>query len=964
MFADIRSQLKQQVLLTPADLELIQQRRRNHNRLGFAYQLAYVRLFNQFPTQQPFDIVDDIVLFVGLQLDISPDVIDAYSTRRETIAEHQEQIRVSLDLKRFSEADQAALEGFIFDKACRLEQTHSLLGLLKAYLKQHGILQPADDTLERFIQRERTKARQYIFEKITSLLGGPLRKQLDALLVVQDAPYSDLHRLKLAPQSPSPPAALKLINKLKSIEAMSALDLDLSWLNSNYQRSLARYARRCTASRLRELAKERRYAVLICFLHQLYHSTVDDLVAMYDKLMTKIENKAEMEVDKHAKRRRKQLRGALATFHAMSSVLLDESVADSELRPAIFKTVSREKLKEQIAEIETWLSGKHSHTFNLVVARFSYLRQFAPHLLEQLKLEKQTHSSSTILEAVDLLRELNRTGKRKLPDDVPINFLSKTMQALILKDGEVSKAAWECAVMTAVRNEIKAGNLAVRHSKRFVHVDDFFMPNDQWASMRADFFERAGLPKNAEDVSEYLTTRLNRTFDDFLEYLPENRYASLNDQGWQVSRDPAEKLEKDAEARLVQLEAHLKQKMRVVKLPQLLIEVDNELRFTRRFMTAAQQEAPKVQDVCAIIATVMAHGCNIGPYTMAHLTNGVSYNRIKHITDWMLTEESQRSALAQVVNAISRLDITQAWGAGKTSSSDGQRFAMRRKLLQRTYSPKFNDFALEFYSFVADNYAPFYSTQIECTDRDAACVLDGLFYNESDLVPEEHYTDTHGYTEINFAAFAMLGRTFCPRIKGIRSQRIYRIDLEKDYGPLETLLKRYDQTIHLDWICEQWDRIGRFYASLEIGHTTASIALKRLNSFSSKNRFYRANRELGRVFKTEHILRYMSDGKMRQRNRRGLLKGEQMNGLARDLNYGKRGRMTHLDWEEQKHSCSCLTLILACIVYWQAKEMHRVLLGCDDKELDTSLLKHISPVTWDNVILYGEHFIDPDLIRL
>jgi hypothetical protein len=26
----------------------------------------------------------------------------------------------------------------------------------------------------------------------------------------------------------------------------------------------------------------------------------------------------------------------------------------------------------------------------------------------------------------------------------------------------------------------------------------------------------------------------------------------------------------------------------------------------------------------------------------------------------------------------------------------------------------------------------------------------------------EHYTDTHGYTEINFAAFAMLGSRFCP----------------------------------------------------------------------------------------------------------------------------------------------------------------------------------------------------------
>jgi hypothetical protein len=34
---------------------------------------------------------------------------------------------------------------------------------------------------------------------------------------------------------------------------------------------------------------------------------------------------------------------------------------------------------------------------------------------------------------------------------------------------------------------------------------------------------------------------------------------------------------------------------------------------------------------------------------------------------------------------------------------------------------------------------------------DAPHVMDGLLYNESDLPLEEHYTDTHGYTEINFA---------------------------------------------------------------------------------------------------------------------------------------------------------------------------------------------------------------------
>ena len=157
--------------------------------------------------------------------------------------------------------------------------------------------------------------------------------------------------------------------------------------------------------------------------------------------------------------------------------------------------------------------------------------------------------------------------------------------------------------------------------------------------------------------------------------------------------------------------------------------------------------------------------------------------------------------------------------------------------------------------------------------------------------------------------------------------------------------------------------MGHFYASLESGHTTASVALERLNGYTGKNHFYRANRELGRIFKTEHILCYLSDQPLRQRTRRGLLKGEQLHTLARELNYGKRGRLHKRDWLEQRNSCSALTLILASIIYWQAKEIHRVLLECE-ADLDWSLVEHISPITWDNVILYGEYVIDRNLIRV
>jgi len=173
----------------------------------------------------------------------------------------------------------------------------------------------------------------------------------------------------------------------------------------------------------------------------------------------------------------------------------------------------------------------------------------------------------------------------------------------------------------------------------------------------------------------------------------------------------------------------LSRNMRVIKLSNLLLEVDNELKITRHFISVSRQEDPQAKEICTILATTMAHGCNIGPYAMSHLT-GISYRRIKHITDWMLTEEGLQEALALTVNAISNLDITQAWGTGKASSSDGQKFSLKRKVFQQTYSQRFNDFALEFYSFIADNYALICGFPIECTDRDAPYVLDDLLKGE------------------------------------------------------------------------------------------------------------------------------------------------------------------------------------------------------------------------------------------
>ena len=106
----------------------------------------------------------------------------------------------------------------------------------------------------------------------------------------------------------------------------------------------------------------------------------------------------------------------------------------------------------------------------------------------------------------------------------------------------------------------------------------------------------------------------------------------------------------------------------------------------------------------------------------------------------------------------------------------------------------------------------------------------------------------------------------------------------------------------------------------------------------------------------EHLgLTAFSQPALRTRIRRGLLKGEQLHALARCVHYGRLGRLDQRDFERQTGVASCLLLILAAIIYWQIREIDRVLseAGSDADDLNFELLSPISPIGWDNVLLYG-----------
>jgi len=960
-----QEQLVQVAKLSDADIRRIKECRGTHNQIGFGYQLSYGKLFNQLPTQSPFIVIEELATFIAVQLDISRDQLEEYARQQWTFSHHQEQIRAYLHVEKFSRTAEDALGEYLFNQGQQIQVTESLFMKATEFLKDKKILNPANDTIERLIQTQREKAKAYILEKINDATPQPLQQELDELLTVGTQSYSKLYQIKDVPKNPSAAAITLLSDKLTMIEKTGVLAVKLDWLNNNYKRHLSRYVTHCDAKRLREVEALYRYAALICFLQETYRDTIDFMFDMYTKAINSMYTQADTTIASHDKSKRQIIRSCLLTHKKLCKELL--IVGDGEATiEKLFEKFPQIQLQAQVEEVDVLLTSKYSHNLNVVAERFSHMRKLARPLLEKLTFAVATKTQKeTILPALDIVHDLISGKKRTIPRNISLAFLPKTIQKAIREGGNINRQRCETAIYTCIGDDIKRGNIAITDSKRFGQLEDFFIDPDLWETMRDEFFQKNNLPKNSQDVPAYLENRLQQAFDYFLKHEKNNTFAKIEKEEWLLSKDPAEEFNVEKKQKLEALKNWLAGHMRTIKLPDLLIEADNDLHFTDPFLPATRQGERMPEDVCHILITLMAYGCNIGPHTMSQIIAEMSYQQIKRTFDWQITDDPQSSALALVVNGIGGVEVTRAWGDGKTAGADGQRFEYHKKTLHRTFSHKFNDFAIEFYTFVADNYAPFYNLVKEATDRDTPKVLDGYLYNVSDLDPDEWYVDTGGYDELNFTAFVMLGKKFSPRIRNIKSQVLYKINENRSYGSVNSLVKGAKHTIKMKHIVEHWDRMAHFYASLKAGHVTASTALKRLNGFTERNHFCKANMELGRIFKTEHILYWMADPHQRKRTRKGLLKVEQIHQLARDITYGNRGKLKGRSMEDINSSGNCTNLILACIIYWQAKEISRIVKEYNPEAAgaDITLLAHISPIAWSNVIIYGDYKLNKELVK-
>lgn len=353
----------------------------------------------------------------------------------------------------------------------------------------------------------------------------------------------------------------------------------------------------------------------------------------------------------------------------------------------------------------------------------------------------------------------------------------------------------------------------------------------------------------------------------------------------------------------------------------------------------------EVKDKNLLLTAILADGINLGLHKMAESCQGTTYAKLAWLQAWHIRDETYASALSELVNAQAQLLFAANWGDGTTSSSDGQNFRAggRGQAVGQVNLKYGQEPGVQLYTHISDQYSPYHVQVISAGVRDSTHVLDGLLYHESDLLIEEHYTDTAGFTDHVFALMLLLGFRFAPRIRDLNDKRLYINGEAEGYPALTSMISR---KVNKRLIQAHWDEILRLATSIKQGTMTASLMLRKLGSYPRKNGLALALRELGQIERTLFMLEWMQDIDLRRRVQIGLNKGEARNALARAVFFNRLGEIRDRSFEQQRYRASGLNLVTAAIVLWNTTYIDRAIqsLKARNQNVNEDLLQHLSPL--------------------
>ena len=933
--------------LSDDDIDVINHHRRDSNRLGFAIQLCLVR-YPGCTLSNIKKVPQDLIQYVADQINVDSDVFSSYATRNTTKREHLEEIRQIYGYKNFDNYYSERIFKTLIQNAQENNNALFLIQTAINLLRDDKIILPTILTIEKLVSSARKQAEAIIFSILTDELSreqkDKLEKIIDSSLENQKTPLAWLREL---PGHSSPDSFIKVIQRLKFIKNIG-LKVNLCCIHPNRFLQLARLGSRYEPHSFRRFEENKKLALLVSHLIFLSQELTDHAIEIHDRQMLILQAKGRKNQEEIQKQNGKSVNEKVIHYADIGMALIKARELGKDPYSEIEKIMSWEKMIESIKEAKSLLRPKDYDYLDLIKSRYNYLRKYTPILLESLQFNS-TQSSNNLLKALNTIHELNISGKRKIPNDAPMDFVPKRWQKHVIdNEGNIDRQYYEMAALTELKNNIRSGSIWVEGSRMHKEFEEYLISKEEWEVVKQT---KKCLAVNL-NFEEYIKEKIE-TLNARLKWISKNidQVDSINVDKKKIY---VERLQTDVPEDARAFSLSLYKRLPRVKLTELLMEVAEWTGFDESFVHAASNQKPKSEESSIIMAALMGMGTNIGLTKMADATPDISYRQMANVMQWRLHEDAMIHSQAKLVNFQHRLSLSSYWGDGTTSSSDGMRVNIGVSSLHADANPHYGmGKGATIYRFTSDQFSSFYAKVINTNARDATYVIDGLLHHESDLTIEEHYTDTAGYTDQVFGLSHLLGFRFAPRLRDIGDTKLFSFSSLNDFPNLKGILQG---RINIKLIQENFDDILRLAFSIREGKVSGSLIMGKLGSYARQNKMASSLRELGKIEKTIFILDYITDETLRRRVNRGLNKGESMNALARALFFGKRGEFRERGLQEQLQRASALNIIINAISVWNTVYLNEVIQDLRDKEeLNEELLLHISPLGWEHINFFGEY---------
>jgi TnpA family transposase len=937
------------------------------DRLGMLVQLCTLPWLGFVPDEVR-SVPPAAVARLADRLGVDPAALSSYGRRAQTRSDHLAMVAEFLGWKTAPAGSGAMkeLEQFLLDRAMEHDSPTLLFSLAREYLVSAKVIRPGAIVLAKMIGTARKSAGDLTAQLVGHLLTGEVRADLDRMLLVDAGlGMTRLEWLNSPARDASASSVKTAIEKLAWFRCIDAPRMDVSALPNERRRFLAQVARRSTNQGL-ERRKERKYPILLAFVAQAAVDQLDEVVALFDQAVLARESRAKSRTEEALAERARKGEARQLLMDVILPVLADPAVPDEMVGGRLRNEIGMQRLREITSDSWKPLPKDHGRLSELD-SSYSYLRQFTPNVLAVIDFQGGP-GTAELMEAVAILKEMNRLGGRKVPEGAPTGFVPAKYAGYLekaRKSGEDTayRHYWELCVTLCLRDGLRSGDVFVPGSRRYADPSTYLYTARQWAPRQEEYCRLVGKPADAghalEQGKEELHAALAEMESALAGSLPGDRGAVRLDGDDHLVVPPLPAEDIPSEAR--ELKDELAGMLPFAPIASLLIELDARTGFLDCFTHAGGRKLAKSAEAKRnILAVLIAMATNLGLARMSEAC-GVSYDVLAWTTEWYIREDTLRDANTAIVNHHYSLGLSKAFGGGVMSSSDGQRFPVRGKSVTARNMVIHGGQVLSTYTHVSDQWSTYGTKIIVPTAREAHFVLDDFLGNATDLPVAEHATDTHGATLINFALFDLVGKALTPRMRDLARVTLVRDDtpteVRKAYphaGPL--LGARWNEAL----IEECWPDLLRMAGSLKYGQATASLIVGKWSASSRQNTLAAALKEWGMLRRTIHTARYLSDPVYRRKISRQLNKGESLHSLRRDLHYAQQGTITRAHPAEQTEQAWCLTVLTNAVVAWTTEYYSRAVLELrsQGRSVPDEVLAHISPGHSDNVNFFGVINVD------